>query len=105
MKKLNDLLKVVETKGEKFRLFGSLFFGDSGHSLSIQATYGRYCFPRKTLPVEQYESFEVMADILFEDVPKDWDEYGDVNDVFGWVPREKIEQLIAVLEEKYGEVH
>lgn len=104
MKRLNDLLRVADFEGTAYRQFGRLLFGDSKYWLSVQATYGHYCRPRKTLPVEEYESFEVMANMHIDDLPGKWDEYGNIYDVFSCVPREEIEEFIAVLEKKYGEV-
>lgn len=46
-----------------FRMFEQVVINDS-ISLSIQASYGHYCSPRQTLPIEKYESFELA---IFKD--------------------------------------
>lgn len=100
-----DIVKVLSVMNEeregRFRLIESVRFGE--HWLSIQASITHYCLPRETLTVDKYTHFEVMAGIPEEDIPKKWlDEYDDGDGVFGYVPKEEIEELIDALNNKYG---
>lgn len=100
-----DIVKVLSVMKEeregKFRLIESVRFRE--HWLSIQASYGHYCLPRETLSIEKYTHFEVLANIPDEDIPKKWlDEYHDSDNVFGYVPKAEIEELIGALNNKYG---
>lgn len=99
---LNNLLEVAEKSNSGFRLFHRISFNNGQYWLSVQASYGHYCTPRKTLKKEQYTAFEVMAEITLEDRPTKWEEYYDCYGVYGYVPREEIEDLIQILAEKYG---
>lgn len=100
-----DVMKnnIVEKWGD-FRLCKSIFFGDTGHSLSIQACGSAYCTPREMIPLDEYTHFEVMTNLPDEDIPESWSEYGNTDDVFGWVPKGVVEQLITNLVKKYGEM-
>lgn len=80
-----------------------------GASLSIQASYGHYCDPRKTLPKEKYSAME-MAIFLnnewssVEEVSKDveliesFQEYFDGMGVYAYLPVELIEKLYQELK-------
>lgn len=104
MYKLNDLLtqhwRSRNVSGA--RLFDHISFNDVQYWLSVQASLGHYCTPRKMLPKEQYTSFEVMAEIPFMDIPSYWEDRYESGGVYGYVPREEIEKLIQALADKYG---
>lgn len=76
--------------------------------LSIQGSFGHYCFPRKTLPYNQYKSMEfaLCDEQGFVNVKKylntdKYDTYFD-GSVYGYVPIELIEKLYQALKSKYG---
>lgn len=81
---------------------------NNGLSLSVQASFGHYCSPRKTLPYDQYTSMEValihndefkqVKDYIKTDI---FEEYYN-GTVYGFVPVEKIEWLYDVLKNTYG---
>ncbi|WP_312506920.1 hypothetical protein [Lysinibacillus sp.] len=49
---LNNLLEVAEKSNSGFRLFHRISFNNGQYWLSVQASYGHYCTPRKTLKKE-----------------------------------------------------
>ena len=119
---MNLLNKLIETEDSKkmsergllfgsyedmgFRLFEHIKINDKV-SLSVQASYAHYCQPRKTLPLDQYESMElaILKNNKFASVDK------IINDeilieklnefyegtVYGCVPVELLEQLYQKL--------
>ncbi|MBZ6385104.1 hypothetical protein [Pantoea piersonii] len=69
-----------------------------GYNVSIQASSGHYCTPRETMQdVQYYSSFELgypsSADDAFLEYAENPDEPTDT--VYGYVPREVIEEVIA----------
>ena len=62
-----DQLSVLMEDPTGFRMFKAVSFGK--FSLSIQASYGHYCSPRRTLPnVADYSTFECMLMENGEDI-------------------------------------
>lgn len=69
-----------------------------GYSVSIQASSGHYCSPRLTLSsVSDYESFELgfptVGDSELIEYAENTEDLTDT--VYGYVPREVIEAVIA----------
>lgn len=75
----------------------------SGITLSIQASYGHYCTPRKTVALSKYKEMEIaiikgggFADISEvtsnDSLIKEFEVYND-GGVYGYVPVELIEKL------------
>lgn len=83
-----------------FRLIDHILIG-SIHSISVQASEYHYCKPRKTIPLDQYTHFEVMLKIPHDDVPNSWSEYGDIDNIYAYVPKHEIELLLTTLDKKY----
>lgn len=94
-----------------FRMFNSIIVKESLW-LSLQASYGHYCSPRKTLrDVAEYTSMEFAlmdADRNFKSVTevlpnfsrlKEIEEYEST--VYGYVPVDLIQDLINELYKKY----
>lgn len=103
MANLNQLLKVCR-EAYGLRVMDSIMFGNSGKGLSVQCSPAHYCSPRVMADIEVYDTFEVMAYLDEEDVPESWSEYGSLDDVYSYVPRQMIEDLINELIMKYGDV-
>ncbi|WP_226035682.1 hypothetical protein [Aquibacillus saliphilus] len=80
---------------------------DKNVSLSVQASYGHYCNPRKTLPLDEYNRMELAVFLNGEFVPVDEvihsqsliDQFDDFYEgtVYGHVPVELIEDLYLEL--------
>ena len=103
---LNSLPNIVETTEQtrQFRVLDHIRFEDNEntYSISVQASIFHYCTPRDTLPFEEYTHFEVMLAIPENDIPIEWGQFDCGGDnVFGYVPKQMIEQLIANLTDKY----
>lgn len=90
-----------------FRLFNGIPINENIH-LSIQASYGHYCTPRKTLPLEQYTAMELAIFkngefVNVEEVVRDNTELVNklneyyVGTVYTYVPVELIEKLYQEL--------
>lgn len=72
-------------------------------NLSIQASYGHYCYPRKTLPLEEYEAMELAIFkngefVNVKDVTNNEIIATKINKyyegtVYGYVPVELLEEL------------
>lgn len=72
-----------------------------GFSVSIQASYGHYCYPRENF-LEEYDKVELgyPNDYMgeeFDEYAEDFDDEGKacLNTVYGYVPIEIVEKLIA----------
>lgn len=81
---------------------------NNGLVLSIQGSYRHYCFPRKTLPYDQYKKMEFA--LCTENGFANVNDYLDTNEfdtyfdgsVYGYVPVELIEKLYQSLKQKFG---
>jgi len=95
-----------------YRFFDSVNAGN--YVLSIQASEGHYCSPRKNLPAHAYFSFELAIwhkdsqhflnaaqSSVMRSFPR-WEELkgNSGSRVFGWVPEDLINDLINYLNEK-----
>lgn len=102
-----NLVKLLENRGKEFEegehgVFNGIRFGDGNIWLSIQASSHHFCTPRENLSLDEYTHFEVMAEVPRGDIPEHWyGEYDDI-DVFSYVLKEDIEQVIRYLTNKYG---
>lgn len=68
----------------------------SGLKLSIQASQGHYCSPKKTLPAENYSAFEIGYPSKVVKELHDYAEnrYDLLNTIYGWVPVSVIKKII-----------
>ena len=108
-----DLIEILETlpkiqddecysEKTKLRVIRHIFFNDLDYSVGVQASFYHYCIPRETLDLNEYTHFEVILDIPDEDVPTSWEEFNYCGDkVYGYVPKDAIEQLLEELANKY----
>lgn len=80
--------------------------------LSVQGSFGHYCFPRKTLPYKKYTDMEfaIISGGKFVPVERvlninmeenEWQSYFD-GSVYGYVPIRLIEKLYKMLKATYG---
>lgn len=80
--------------------------------LSVQGSFGHYCFPRKTLPYKKYTNMEfaIISGGKFVPVERvlninteenEWQSYFD-GSVYGYVPIRLIEKLYKMLKATYG---
>jgi len=104
MESVNMLLESYEDIG--FRLLKEVKISDKV-SLSIQASYGHYCSPRKTLPLEEYSRMElaIFKDGEFTNVSQVISNVKIINElaehyegtVYGFIPIELLEELYQEL--------
>jgi hypothetical protein len=86
------------------RVLRHIFFGDIEYTMSVQASRFHHCKPKETVHLSEYTHFEVMLDIQRNDVPEEWEKYKFVENIYAYVPKNAIEQLINDLDKKYGMV-
>lgn len=77
---------------------------DNGIMISVQASDGHYCYPRKNNLLEhEYSSFEVaIFNSNNEFVTRDYIE-DETDDVFGWAKRYDIDAIMAKIQEEDSE--
>lgn len=66
-----------------------------GYELSVQASSMHYCTPREDWPAGGWTSVEVMA----QEVPAHWAEYGGDSDIYAYVP---LEEVVAFIQSHGG---
>lgn len=104
---MNKATEVItkESFGEyDLRVFSSISFENGKYFISLQASYAHYCIPRKTLyDLEEYESFEVLLYVPFEDIPPHWQEKycSEANKLFGYVDKDEIKKFLERMIKKY----
>ena len=78
---------------------------DNGIMISVQASEGHYCYPRKNdLWEHEYSSFEVaIFNSDNEFVTRDYIEDA-TDDVLGWASRDVINSLMAKIQEEDSEL-
>ncbi|TYS68673.1 hypothetical protein FZC76_06925 [Sutcliffiella horikoshii] len=100
MKEYGQPIGTYEDMG--FRMFKQVKISDEV-GLSIQASYGHYCSPRKTLPLEMYSSMElaIFKDgefVSVQEVTENKEVISELSEhyegtVYGGVPVETLEKL------------
>ena len=98
MKTLNEWLNEGRKVTNEYHAHISRVKCADGYSVSIQASSGHYCLPRETFSdTALYNSFELgypsAADNALLEHAEDVDNPTDT--VYGYVPREVIEQVIT----------
>lgn len=92
--------RIIEAGTCKYIAAGAKVKCADGYEVSVQASYGNYCSPRKSLEdVSAYTEFELGFPNQPDDLINDYaetDEYTDT--VYAYVPRKVVEALI----EKHG---
>ncbi len=103
------------SEDERFRMFEGIKFKQD-IVLSIQASAGHYCSPRKTTYLQDYEAMEMaifkggefvsLTQLLVPhiEVMKELDEYFE-GSVYPYVPVELIERVYHALLETFGRDH
>ena len=105
MQALSKTITLFENKEMDIRNFDKIET-KSGYDLSIQCSRHHYCTPRKTIDIENYDSFELA---IFRGrsfvYPKILDNFPRKNEldecyegqVFGYVPKDLLEDLYNFL--------
>ena len=101
--KLQEKLETLQALSilNEFRVLDHIHFANFKFSMSVQASVYHYCRPKKTGPLGIYTHFEVMLNVPFKDIPRSWQDHTNDGDIYTYVPREKVEELMIYLDEKY----
>ncbi|NEG85063.1 hypothetical protein GQQ15_06255 [Pantoea agglomerans] len=98
MKTFNEWLNEGREVTNKWHAHISRVKCADGYSVSIQASSSHYCDPRETLwDVQCYSSFELGYPSAADDALMEYVEDAErpTDTVYGYVPREVVEQVIA----------
>lgn len=94
MVKLEEILERDITSWNPF-MNKRLTFGE--YWLSVQCSTFHYCRPRTNTSLSNYTHFEVMMNVPKELITDEWEHYSDGTGVYGFVPKELIEELCSKL--------
>ena len=96
MVKLDEILTRITIGWNPF-MNERLTFGE--YWMSVQCSAFHYCRPRVNTSVSDYTHFEVMMNVPEELITDEWEQYSDGSNVYGFVPKWLIEELIIELKE------
>lgn len=106
MTKVTDITQVVERDSNNpYMAINKPICFEDGYFLSVQASDTAYSEPRIVTTIDQYESFEVLASCPSDLIPDEWEEYHDGDDIYGYVPKEMVLELINKLAGVFGFSH
>lgn len=102
MSKLNELLQRIHGANPLYFMNKPIYIGDK--HFSIQASSGHCSHPRKDTFLSDYTHFEVLAIYIPEELKELWAKYKSPhqNDVYEYVPREYVIDLLNTVELKEG---
>lgn len=105
--KLKELGIFYEHEKLKIRVYNAISLKNN-YDLSIQASFNHYCLPKDTIPIEDYESYEVAIflqnNIAEPKELKNFDKYNELQEYksqcgYSFVPKELVEELYLFAKE------